>query len=333
MERNRSMFARDMVTDLSDSRAFLMGCAILSVVLYHVRAHYICPEGAAAQFLDDIVGMGYGGSDVFFFLSGFGIAWSLKKDGNMGRYLGRRVKKLLPDYYPFVLLYMGAVAWLRGITWTEILGNLTFLGTWFHLDNQFNWYIQTAMAFYLLAPVVYRVTKGETGWKTWGILALAALALQGISFGSYQMIAIARVPVFLLGMFLGTLEKGSLPWTKGRLITVAAVYLAGLVFWRVSRNDLTWGNGLYWYPFLLLAPAGCFLTAGLRPWWLSIPALKKIDDMICLCGKSSYEIYLVHLLFFETILEGRQGNFFWIVMGVVFTALGIGYRSGVKQVL
>ena len=55
--------------------------------------------------------------------------------------------------------------------------------------------------------------------------------------------------------------------------------------------------------------------------------------MICLCGKSSYEIYLVHLLFFETILAGRQGNFFWIVMGVVFTALGIGYRSGVKQVL
>lgn len=324
---------RDMLSDLSDSRTFLMGTAILGIVLFHMRAKSICPEGALAAFFNDLVGMGYGGSDVFFFLSGFGIAYSLKKDSHYGRYLTRRAKKLFPAYYPFILVYIASAAWIRGITGKEILGNLTFAGFWFQWGNQFNWYIQSAMVFYLLAPAAYWLLKARRGWRACLILTAAALALQLVFFGEYQMIAITRVPVFLLGLYLGTLEKGSMPWTRGRLAAVTAAYLAGLLLWRISQPYLTWGNGLYWYPFLVIAPAGCFLTAALRPYWLRFPWLRKIDDVICLCGRCSYEIYLVHLLFFETILVGCEGNLFWLAMAVVFTVLGIGYHNLVAAVL
>lgn len=317
---------RDMLTDLSDSRTFLMGTAILGIVLFHMRAKSICPEGALAAFFNDLVGMGYGGSDVFFFLSGFGIAWSLKRDSHYGRYLTRRAKKLFPAYYPFILLYILSVAWIRGITGKEILGNLTFIGFWFQWDNQFNWYIQSAMAFYLLAPAAYRVVEEWRDWRSWLLLTVFALALQVVFFGEYQMIAITRVPVFLLGLYLGTLEKGSMAWTRRRLAAVVTLFLGGLVLWKMSQPRLTWGNGLYWYPFLVLAPAGCLLTAALRPYWLRLGWVRKIDEVICLCGRCSYEIYLVHLLFFETILAKQTGNLFWLTMAVMFTALGVGYH-------
>lgn len=331
-ERKRP-FTGDMLGDLSQSRTFLMGTAILAIVLFHVRAHSICPEGALAETLNDIVGMGYGGSDVFFFLSGFGIAWSLKRDRNYGRYLGRRARKLFPAYYPFILVYIGVVAAIRGITCKEALGNLTFVGFWFQWGNQFNWYIQSAMLFYLLAPGADWVMDRWKGWRAWAILGGGALVLQGLFFGDYQMIAITRVPVFLLGMFLGKLERGSISWTRGRLAGLTAVFLGGLVFWRVSLRYLTWGNGLYWYPFLVLAPTGCLLAAGARPWWLRFSWLKRIDDLISLCGKCSYEIYLIHLLFFETILANREGNLYWLIMAVIFTALGIGYHYAVDYVV
>lgn len=331
--KEKTIRSRDMLADLSEGRTFLMGTAILGIVLFHARAHSVCPEGAIAALLNDIVGMGYGGSDVFFFLSGFGLAHSLAKDAHFGRYLGRRAKKLFPAYYPFILVYILTVARIRGITGKEILGNLTFTGFWFQWDNQFNWYIQSVMVFYLLAPVAYQVMEKWKGWKSLLILGCAAVALQVVFFGSYQMIAITRVPIFLMGMFLGTREKGSTPWTKGRLAVAAAVFLGGILFWWGSLPYITWGNGLYWYPFLLIAPAGCLLIAALRPCWLRSRGLRRIDNLICLCGRCSYEIYLVHLLFFETILAKKEGNLFWLAMVVVFTALGIGYHYAVEYVV
>lgn len=325
-ENKKGIFSRDMIADLSQCRTFLMGMAIMAVVMFHVRARSICPEGALAAFLNDIVGAGHGGCDFFLFLSGFGLSFSLARDSNLPRYLGRRAKKLFPAYYPFILVYIGCAAALRGITWLETLGNLTFTGFWFQWNNQFNWYVQTVVAFYLLAPAVYwALKKLGNGWK--GLLALMAfaLALQVVFWGKYQMIAITRVPVFLFGMFLGS-RKTELPWTKGRLALTAVVFLAGVVFWRTTLPYVDWGNGLYWYPFLLLAPSMSLLTAALRPYWLKVWWLRKLDRLVCICGECSFEIYLVHLLFFETLLVHRQGNLFWLMMAVVFTAAGIGYH-------
>lgn len=325
------LLSRDLWKDLSDSRTFLMGTAILGIVLFHVRAHSICPEGALAALVNDLVGMGYGGCDVFFFLSGFGIACSLKRDSNLRRYFGRRARKLFPAYYPFILIYLLCVGVLRGITVGEVLGNLTFLGFWLEKGNQFNWYIQTAVAFYLFAPMAYWVMRNWQGWRSWVVLGAAALGLQVAFFGDYLMIAITRVPIFLLGMVFGCRER--IPWTKGWLAAAAVLLLGGLVFWRISLSYLTWGNGLYWYPFLLLTPGFCLLVGAFRPCWLRVRWMRRIDELVCLCGKCSYEIYLVHLLFFETLLAQKEGNGFWLMMGVVFTALGIGYHYAVAFVM
>lgn len=332
-EKRESLFSRDMLADLSDSRSFLMGVAILWIVLCHGRAYFPESRNTAEEFLNYLVSIGYGGCDIFLLLSGFGLAYSLKRDDHYGRYLGRRARKLFPAYYPFILVYMGAVAVLRGISAKEILGNLTFVGFWFSWKNQFNWYIQAVMVFYLAAPLVYRILKTWKKWAAMIILGTAALGLQVVFFGKYQMIAIARIPVFLLGMLLGCREKGSMYWTKGRLGCVLAVFVVGVCFRRAVEPHITWGNGLHWYPFLLLAPSGCFLAAGLRPFWLRFSLFRAIDDMVCLCGRCSYEIYLVHLLFFETLLVGREEDLLWKSMLIAGPVLGIGYHYVVDAVM
>lgn len=332
-ERTETLFSRDMQADLSESRTFLMGIAILGVVMYHVRTNSVCPAGVLAGFLDDMAGMGYGGCDIFFFLSGFGIAWSLKKDPCYHRYLGRRAKKLFPAYYPFIVVFIFSLTQLWGISGREILGNLTFLGFWFQWKNQFNWYIQSAMAFYVLAPAAFWVMRKWRGWIAFAILGIVTLILQMIFFGDYRMIAITRVPVFLLGMAFGYREKGSTLWTRGKLAVVSAVFLGGLVFYRMSKPYITWENGLYWYPFVLMAPGFCLLAAALRPYLLRLPGLRWVDGVVCLCGRCSYEIYLVHILFFEFIFAERKGNRFWFSMALAFMALGIVYHYAVTFVM
>lgn len=330
-EDKKKLFSRDMLDDLSESRTFLMGLAIVGIVLYHLRGNSVCPDSALARFLDDLMGMGYGGCDVFFFLSGFGIARSLGKDSNLPRYLGRRAKKLFPAYYPFILVFIFSLKRLWGISGREILGNLTFTGFWLHFRNQFNWYIQTAVAFYLLAPAASWVMRRWKGWRAFGILGTVTLALQVLFFGDECMIAITRLPVFLLGMAFGDQKTGSMPWTKGRLTGLAAVFLGGFVFYWIAQPYILWGNGLYWYPFILMAPSFCLLAAALRHSWR--PCLRRIDGFVCLCGRCSFEIYLVHVLFFEYILVEREGNLFWLAMAVVCTALGILYHYGIAFVM
>ncbi len=325
---------RNMSSDLSQSRSFLMGIAILGVVMFHVRARSWCPEDPVSQFLNTIISGGYGGCDIFLFLSGFGLAFSLNRDGNYLRYIGRRVYKLFPAYYPFILVFIASMMFLKGMTVLEALGNLTFTGFWLKQNMQFNWYVQSVMVFYLLAPAAYQLMKRlDFGWK--GLLAVAVISLvsQLLFWGEYQLIAISRVPVFLLGLYFGGLKKERLGWSWKNLLALTMVLVAGIVFWRWSIPYLTWENGLYWYPFLLIAPALCLLLAWLRPYWLKVKPLAAVDRLICLCGVCSFEIYLIHDFVFEWLLVHIQGNLFWLIMAPVCTALGIGYHYLIESAM
>ena len=82
---------------LSASRNELKGIAILWVVLFHAQLGL---SGLGYQ----IQRIGYGGVDLFFFLSGFGLYHSLERSSDLRGYLKRRCERLLPSYLPFCLL-------------------------------------------------------------------------------------------------------------------------------------------------------------------------------------------------------------------------------------
>ena len=68
---------------LSKHRNALMGIAILWVMLYHLYDY----TDALPSLVRGIIGIGYGGVDMFLFLSGFGLYYSLsKKNSSLSAY-------------------------------------------------------------------------------------------------------------------------------------------------------------------------------------------------------------------------------------------------------
>ena len=88
---------------LSSYRGALMGVAIIWVMLYHLG-------DIDVSVIRVIFGVGYGGVDIFLFLSGFGLYFSLsKKENSLTRYYKKRFCRVLPEFwlYLLVLFFLG----------------------------------------------------------------------------------------------------------------------------------------------------------------------------------------------------------------------------------
>lgn len=335
MEHGNMKTGRNMKDDLSQARVFLMGCAIIWIVLYHMKGHLVWKSGRIIELIDRVIWAGYGGCDIFLFLSGFGLAFSLAKEKSLPHYLGRRAKKIFPAYYPFICGYIVLMARKPGgITVQQVFGNLTFLGFWRGLELQFNWYIQAVMAFYLLAPAINWVMKRMGGgWRPLLVLLGVSAVLNVVYWGQYPMIAITRLPVFIIGFYLGTKDPAETAWTKTNILLLLGMLFSGVLFLNRIQPYKTWGNGLFWYPFILIAPAGALLVAGIRPFYLRCKPLYYLDKAVCVLGACSFEIYLIHDLFFEWLLYHMEGNQKWYALGLACVAAGIGYHYLVEYVV
>ena len=62
--------------DISAYRSELMGWSILWIMMLHFTFNQIKPLGFIAQY-------GFAGVDIFLFVSGFGLFYSLDKDDNL----------------------------------------------------------------------------------------------------------------------------------------------------------------------------------------------------------------------------------------------------------
>jgi len=81
---------------LSEQRSAIMGIAMIWVVLYH----YQLQGPLAAPFR-----LGFTGVDLFMFVSGLGLYFSLSKDDNVKRFYKMRLLRILPIYYLIGLVY------------------------------------------------------------------------------------------------------------------------------------------------------------------------------------------------------------------------------------
>ena len=130
----------------------IKGVAILWVVFFHAQL-------GLGGLLYDVQKIGYGGVDMFLFLSGFGLYHSLSRDADTGRYLLRRARRLLPAYLPFCAAWLCVMLPLYGLGTVQSVrvaaGNLLMLGFFADTPAMINWYVSALALTLLLAPLVY----------------------------------------------------------------------------------------------------------------------------------------------------------------------------------
>jgi len=310
---------------ISQSRSFIMGLAIIWIAIYHVPNHTTLP---VLSFLQNI---GYGGCDLFILLSGFGVYYSLSKNPDAYEFIKRRAMRILPAYFPFIIVWMIIHKILFRLYFTEICGNLTILGWWNGDQNQFNWYIDTIIVFYVIAPYLFRILTSSNKRMRNLLLLLVFAMLVGVTFMHGQLIiGVSRLPIFLIGMGLAAINNkftegrsSVIIWNISLVIGLAVIYL----FITNPPVDL-WHYGMYWYPFILIAP-GLALDLGLLSNTLKkSPLGNKLNSLLSLIGDSSFEIFLIHLLIIENLMFFIDINWLgWTGLLILSFILGILYHK------
>lgn len=301
----------------------IKGVAILWVIFFHAQLGL----GGLAYEVQKI---GYGGVDLFLFLSGFGLYHSLEKDADIGRYLHRRAVRLLPAYIPFCLVWLAVMIPLYGggmATSVRIAaGNLTMLGFFAGVPLMINWYVSALALTLLIAPMLHAHLKSHRGFGL-----LIGLFVLGFSFvGDDRYMAISRLPVFALGMMFARpceKEHKDLPVMLGAggVAGLAALYGCWARF-----PELLNDYAMYWHPFVLIAPALCAALG-----WLFAKAPAKACAPLRVLGQCSFEIFLFNV--WLEVLGKKFGlcqtPLHWIIGSVAALGMGMMYHFAVKAVV
>ena len=297
--------ANDYITRF---RPELMGLAVLWVLWFHsALSPAIFPWGPVSSGFSFLKTIGYGGVDIFVFMSGFGIGRSLSCNST-SQFAKNRLKKILPIWLSYLAMFVFMVTCFFHIfpTMTEILGNITFTGFWLDMNNQGNWYVYMIVLFYLFSPILYSLIKdSRSKFRMCLILMGIALLVSFAFFGQYKLIAFSRLPLYIFGMYL-SMDKQKKSVGPGRILVCLMALLTGtaaLYVFYTFYHSLLWTYGLWWYPFILITPA---LTILLSVLFEKIQM--KIGTLLwCLrkMGEASLEIILVSDFFFAYVYPSR----------------------------
>lgn len=324
---------------LSRYRGELMGFAALWVVFFHspIRVPDSWPQ-FLYQPIDIFRVLGYGGVDLFILVSGIGIYQSLSKN-SPAAYIKNRVRKIYPIWcvYSLMVFALGAILFGAYYSWREILGYFTLFGFWSPaLKHQGNWYVYTIMLFYVLAPIPFFLLR-DSKRKTLTCVILTAIALLGsTAFFStnafvtkHLLIAFSRLPLFIIGMYFSAALKDKV-MKKSHWIICIAVFLIGLaamVYVLKYQKKLLWTYGLWWYPFILIAPTMSLLLAKLCA--ICERRIRHLMAVLRFLGAGSLEIFLISNYIFKRTegkitLNGWQAVLFSIgatIAGILFHLL------------
>lgn len=315
---------------ISKYRSEIMGFAILWIMVYHSRMSFsFFPIFGNA--INDLRNVGYGGVDLFLFVSGFGIYRSLTKSSDQLAFYKRRLCRILPAYVPVLAVFLflnrsgiSPASWPR-----VILSNLTGTSFWRGPGPSFNWYMPALFSFYFIAPFFFRTIRRPRGTA---YIIVATLVLDVCFYGNFVMIAITRFTIFALGMAFGYWNaegRKNIHFEWLIYVLGALSYCLLLFFHRFLSGNLLWNGGFYWYPYIFITPALICLLCRLFSWMECRTSwLRRFFEVT---GKCSLEIYLIHIVAFEYIHP--QSNKIWPFIYAAMVICGFIYHTILAKIL
>ena len=274
--------------EISKNRTSLMGVSMLSIMLFHQS--WIWGWNPFFAFFHFF---GNWGVDIFFFVSGFGLFYSLKKDGNILSFYKRRLIRMIPlclvcgsfRYIVDHILPVGIGGYPTGVH--EVSSD------WMTILSLDKWFVAVILGYYLLMPLLYKSVGRYSSsilWMGYVVAFLGALSLVPSWMVQYTI----RFPSFCIGIITAA---GMLKLPKvGKAIGFVAVFVAltykfvGMMGWFPIDDD---------YTYIILSFGVVVLCLSIIR-IASIPYVKNckigrlVNESICFIGRRTLEIYLLH---------------------------------------
>ena len=318
-------------------RNIFMALAILWIIFYHMKYTINIP------IIKFIKNTGYGGVDIFIFASGIGCFYSLYKNENINGFIKRRIKKLMPTFWVFILFFIAYRLFNKTIGIRSIIGNILCVESFAFNKHEFNWYISCIWLFYFLAPYLYFYTKNiKSHFKAFLFLILLLLFTLPFMRNDALIIMVTRLPLFFLGIYFGKLINEDYKLSKTQLILSILIMIIGIFILKYSfiyYKKLLGDYGLYWYPFILITPPLCIIISSICDLINKNKVGKFILKIFDKLGTITFELYLVHVLIFEIVrdmLSNKTLNnniLLWIISTLISFILAIGLKYLTKLIL
>lgn len=303
--------------NISISKQFLMGFSILWIVLYHsITATDV--KLVYPAYLKFIIVSGLCGVDIFTFLSGFGIYFSLNKDSDEMNFYKRRVLRLLP-ILPLAIIDIIIFSIIQNnhITFVQILGYILQVNYWiFPIESYklYFWYISFIIVCYFIAPILYNIIEKSKGNIKFLSLIVGVLFVLTIPFHNlYYCSAVCRFPIFFFGMCLGYyyLNKQKISQNFVNLIYIAGIIAFGIIIAMVSLHY----ENLYikYCLFFFVGSALCFILSEINSFLIKNEVSKRISNIFIFLGICSLEIYVVDCIFIHRFIVERLTTPFYLL--------------------
>ncbi len=306
---------------VSEYRKELFGVAAILVILVHSKV-YDWPE--MVRIVQEIFAQGSVGVDIFLFLAGVGLYYSLKKDSDIKNFMIRRIKRvLIPSLIIAIPGYILLDLIVNNIGVLRFFLDIFFLGFWIY-GSGVTWYVSFTIILYLIYPAIYfLILERRSRFKFYAIFLLVLvlnvwLCLNAPEFYSKYEGPFARLPIFLLGCWAGEwvyCKKSLTIWTPIGLLVIYAVIRAVLIYNRsmipcemytlIIRESYVFGS----LAIVLLVP---IILERIHLSW--------IDRILSWAGGLSLEIYLIHIFLSNIFLSssiGKQYNSVWIYFAFI----------------
>ncbi len=240
--------------------------------------------------------------DVFLFLSGFGIYYSLKNHMNGQKPLLLFYKRRLIRIMPAAIIAGIGLKWLPSCRFEMVNDYLNFAGLGL-------WFIRTLLVLYFVSPIIYKLIEKYKQKIVYGCMILCSVVIMWFintgyaqsSFLSTTMTSwtLARTPAFVCGMMVPFLmEQDPIFFDKNKKRNI----ICGFVFMVISLTLLSVyllnithpsfkGIFLYmgWLMFVPFLPLACVLMSKMIS-----SAASTIQKTLQWIGGISLELYLCH---------------------------------------
>ncbi len=285
----------------SKYRSQLFGISIITIMIYHFCEHALDAPSALLRNIAKIYNFGIGsiGVEIFLFLSGMGLYFSMSKDDNVQRFYSKRFKRVL---LPYVL--WGAVFWI----WkdliiykypvSDLILDFTTLSFWLK-GNKNLWYVAFILVLYLLFPLIHKALNDKKPHRSiisFLLIVISVAATIALHFTFPKVfdnieVALFRIPVFILGTYYGKAVADNKPFSAGDVLLLIGGITGKLaiVFEKAVLGTDKFPSRLAQFLYsllimvlLILIIHKCFVA-------------NKAERILGFFGKYSFELYITHV--------------------------------------
>lgn len=276
------------IKDITLFRSTAMGLSIIWIVLYHL--------GFEVKLLQIPMRYGFTGVDIFMFMSGFGLFFSLSRDISLKKFFIKRFVRILPAY-----IFMGALfsIFFYHDDITTFLFRCSMLGYW-HIGGNiyYEWFIPAICTLYIFFPLFFKKVLCPFRRLRFLFLIILFYFLSIIYlFDSYidnwHFLLIYRIPIFMYGSLTACFinnEKFNTFFVKNAFICTIPAMILIIYGHKLQSTSISYFATSLLTPFLIITTVQC----AKKYRWI-VPGTQFV-------GKVSLEIYLIHF-FLQTMVQ------------------------------